>query len=155
MIIWLASYPKSGNTWLRSMIASYFYTNTGEFNFGLLNYIDQFPSFTHFRNYKDNFEKPESTSKYWIDVQRKINQDKKIKFLKTHNALLYLLTVTLFLGTKSVTAVTFFFLPVLRFFCCFFLWVSLWSLWCALGLALVAVFFVFRVGSLIFFKELD
>ena len=87
MIIWLASYPKSGNTWLRSMIASYFYTNTGEFNFGLLNYIDQFPSFNHFRNYKDNFEKPESTSKYWIDVQRKINQDKKIKFLKTHNAL--------------------------------------------------------------------
>ena len=34
-----------------------------------------------------DFEKPESTSKYWIDVQRKINQDKKIKFLKTHNAL--------------------------------------------------------------------
>ena len=87
MIIWLASYPKSGNTWLRSMIASYFYTNTGEFNFGLLNHIDQFPSFTHFRNYKDTFEKPESTSKYWIDAQRKINEDKKIKFFKTHNAL--------------------------------------------------------------------
>ena len=87
MIIWLASYPKSGNTWLRSMIASYFYTNTGEFNFELLNYIDQFPSFTHFRNYKDTFEKPESTSKYWIDAQRKINEDKKIKFFKTHNAL--------------------------------------------------------------------
>ena len=87
MIIWLASYPKSGNTWLRSMIASYFYTNTGEFNFGLLNHIDQFPSFTHFRNYKDTFEKPESTSKYWIDAQRKINENKKIKFFKTHNAL--------------------------------------------------------------------
>ena len=87
MIIWLASYPKSGNTWLRSMIASYFYTNTGEFNFELLNYIDQFPSFTHFRNYKDSFEKPESTSKYWLDAQRKINEDKKIKFFKTHNAL--------------------------------------------------------------------
>ena len=87
MIIWLASYPKSGNTWLRSMIASYFYTNTGEFNFGLLNYIDQFPSFTHFRNYEDSFKKPESTSKYWIEAQRNINQDNKIKFLKTHNAL--------------------------------------------------------------------
>lgn len=86
MIIWLASYPKSGNTWLRSMIASYFYTNTGEFNFGLLNNIDQFPSFTHFRNYSDSFEKPESTSKYWLDAQIKINQDKKIKFFKTHNA---------------------------------------------------------------------
>ena len=87
MIIWLASYPKSGNTWLRSMVASYFYTNTGEFDFSLLNYIDQFPSFDHFRDYEDTFKKPESTSKYWIDAQRKINQDKKIKFLKTHNAL--------------------------------------------------------------------
>ncbi len=87
MIIWLASYPKSGNTWLRSMIASYFYTKSGEFNFGLLNYIDQFPTFTHFRDYKDSFEKPESTSKYWLDAQSKINADKKIKFLKTHNAL--------------------------------------------------------------------
>ncbi len=87
MIIWLASYPKSGNTWLRSMIASYFYTSTGEFDFGLLNNIDQFPSFTHFRNYEDSFEKPESTSKYWLDAQIKINEDKKIKFFKTHNAL--------------------------------------------------------------------
>ena len=87
MIIWLASYPKSGNTWLRSMIASYFYSDNGEFNFELLNYIDQFPSFTHFRNYEDKFEKPESTSKYWLHAQRKINEDKKIKFLKTHNAL--------------------------------------------------------------------
>ena len=87
MIIWLASYPKSGNTWLRSMIASYFYTKTGEFNFALLNYIDQFPTFTHFRDYRDNFEKPESTSKYWLDAQKKINTDKKIKFLKTHIAL--------------------------------------------------------------------
>jgi len=69
------------------MIASYFYTKSGEFNFGLLNYIDQFPSFTHFRDYKDSFEKPESTSKYWLDAQSKINADNKIKFLKTHNAL--------------------------------------------------------------------
>ena len=69
------------------MIASYFYTKTGEFNFALLNYIDQFPTFTHFRDYRDSFEKPESTSKYWLDAQTKINTDKKIKFLKTHNAL--------------------------------------------------------------------
>ena len=87
MIIWLASYPKSGNTWLRSMIATYFYTNTGEFNFKLLNYIDQFPNYNDFRNYKDTFYKPESTSKYWLDVQKKINEKNKLTFLKTHNAL--------------------------------------------------------------------
>ena len=56
MIIWLASYPKSGNTWLRAMIASYFYTNDGIFNFNVLEQIDQFPSFTHFENYDNKFE---------------------------------------------------------------------------------------------------
>ena len=33
MIIWLASYPKSGNTWVRSMVASLLYTDDGFFNF--------------------------------------------------------------------------------------------------------------------------
>ena len=87
MIIWLASYPKSGNTWLRAMIASYFYTKDGIFNFDVLDQIDQFPSFTHFKNYSDKFEKPESTTKYWYDAQTKINKEKKVKFFKTHNAL--------------------------------------------------------------------
>ena len=62
MIIWLASYPKSGNTWLRAMIASYFYTNDGIFNFNVLEQIDQFPSFTHFENYNDKFERPAGLS---------------------------------------------------------------------------------------------
>ena len=87
MIIWLASYPKSGNTWLRSMLASYYYSQNGVFNFDALNHIDQFPSFAYFKNYKDKFERPEDTAKYWLDVQKKINEDKKIKFFKTHNAL--------------------------------------------------------------------
>ena len=87
MIIWLASYPKSGNTWLRSMLASYFYSQNGVFNFDLLNYIDQFPSFDYFKNYKDKFERPEDTAAYWLDAQKKINEDKKIKFFKTHTAL--------------------------------------------------------------------
>ena len=33
MIIWLASYPKSGNTLLRSILSSYFYSNDGIFTF--------------------------------------------------------------------------------------------------------------------------
>ena len=78
MIIWLASYPKSGNTWLRAMIASYFYTNDGIFNFNVLEQIDQFPSFTHFENYNDKFERPVSTSKYLFDAQTNINKDKKV-----------------------------------------------------------------------------
>ena len=44
MIIWIASYPKSGNTYLRSFISSYYYSKKGKFNFELLLNILQFPS---------------------------------------------------------------------------------------------------------------
>ena len=43
MIVWLASYPKSGNTLLRSILTSYFFSQNGDFNFELLNKIGQFP----------------------------------------------------------------------------------------------------------------
>ena len=87
MIIWLASYPKSGNTWLRSLIASYFYQKDSDFNFDLLNFIDQFPSVNYFKKYNDAFLQPESTAEYWIKEQESINEDKKLRFFKTHNAL--------------------------------------------------------------------
>ena len=87
MIIWLASYPKSGNTWLRSLISGYFYSKDGSFNFDLLKYIDQYPSSSYFEKYDDLFLKPESTSKYWLQEQVKINKDNELRFFKTHNAL--------------------------------------------------------------------
>ena len=87
MIIWLASYPKSGNTWLRSLLATYFFSNDGEFSFELLNKVDAYPSSRYFEKYEDSFSTPESTSKYWIAEQEKLNKDKKLKFLKTHNAM--------------------------------------------------------------------
>ena len=87
MIIWLASYPKSGNTWLRSLLATYFFSNNGEFNFELLSKIDAYPNAKYFEKYKDKFQTPESTSKYWLAEQKKINQDRKLKFFKTHNAM--------------------------------------------------------------------
>ena len=43
MIIWLASYPKSGNTWVRSIISSLLYSSDGDFNFDLIKKIKQFP----------------------------------------------------------------------------------------------------------------
>ena len=39
MIIWLASYPKSGNTWIRSLLSAYLYSDDGIFNFDLLKKI--------------------------------------------------------------------------------------------------------------------
>ena len=87
MIIWLASYPKSGNTWLRALISNYFFSNDGKFDFSLLNKIDSFPSEKFFKKYPDKFESPEDTSKYWIKEQEQINKYKKTYFFKTHNAL--------------------------------------------------------------------
>ena len=87
MIIGISSYPKSGNTWLRSLISNYFFSKDGSFSFELIKQIDSFPSSKFFRNYEDKFEKPEDTSKYWIKEQEKINSLNKIFFLKTHNAL--------------------------------------------------------------------
>ena len=39
MIIWIASYPKSGNTWIRAMLSAYLYSNNGNFSFDLLDNI--------------------------------------------------------------------------------------------------------------------
>ena len=41
-IIWVTSYPKSGNTWLRSILSSLCYSQDGKFNFNLLQYIKHF-----------------------------------------------------------------------------------------------------------------
>ena len=43
MIFWLASYPKSGNTWIRSFISTYYLTNSDTFEFSYLKNIMQFP----------------------------------------------------------------------------------------------------------------
>ena len=87
MIIWLSSYPKSGNTWLRSLLASYYFSKEGDFNFNLLKNIDQFPSYDYFKNYDKTFINPIDTAEFWIEEQKKINSNNKVKFFKTHNAL--------------------------------------------------------------------
>ena len=42
MIIWIASYPKSGNTWIRALIAYYFFSKEEKFSFDLLKHIPNF-----------------------------------------------------------------------------------------------------------------
>ncbi len=86
MIIWIASYPKSGNTWLRAMISTYYYSQDGTFDQSLLRQIDQFPTNKYFKDYKFDKNIPGDTCKFWIKAQEKVNLDKRIKFFKTHNA---------------------------------------------------------------------
>ena len=85
MIIWIASYPKSGNTWLRALISSYYYSNNGLFEKKLLNYTGQFPEKSHFKDFDYDQTKITGTCKFWIEAQNIINKEKKINFLKTHN----------------------------------------------------------------------
>ena len=86
MIFWIASYPKNGNTWLRSILSAYYFTNDGNFiNDKILKNIPQFPAKKYFSNFNYEKNNPISTSKLWIKAQEVINKDKKIKFFKTHN----------------------------------------------------------------------
>ena len=41
-IIWVTSYPKSGNTWLRSILSSLFFSEDGKFDFKSLQHIKHF-----------------------------------------------------------------------------------------------------------------
>ena len=85
MIIWISSYPKSGNTYLRSFLSSYYYSDDGKFDFDQLVNIHQFPSI------KFSKIKPiskEEASKYWIFNQNNFFDKNKLNLVKTHNCLL-------------------------------------------------------------------
>ena len=88
MIVWLASYPKSGNTLLRSLLSAYFYSKDGIFNFQLLKNIPYFPNKYFFENLNVNIKDDNDVIKNYINAQKKFIQNKKkIFFLKTHSCL--------------------------------------------------------------------
>jgi hypothetical protein len=84
MIIWIASYPKSGNTYVRSFLSAYYYSKNGKFDFDLLLNIQQFPSqrFTNYKSY--TFV---NAAENWINNQKFFFDKNKTYFLKTHNTL--------------------------------------------------------------------
>jgi hypothetical protein len=86
MIFWISSYPKSGNTWLRILLSSYYYTKDGFYDEAILKKIDQFPQKKFFNEFNYDPRIVTDTIKFWIKAQEKINQDKKLRFFKTHNA---------------------------------------------------------------------
>ena len=55
MIIWIASYPKSGNTWVRSLLSTFLYSDSGIFSFDLLSKIHQFPNKEYFKFFLKDF----------------------------------------------------------------------------------------------------
>ena len=89
MIIWLASYPKSGNTLVRSMLSGYLFSKDGKFNFELLNNIKKFPDFGVFRNLGVDTSDENEVVKKYIYIQEEINKrdGNTLRLLKTHAAL--------------------------------------------------------------------
>ena len=84
MIIWLASYPKSGNTYLRAFLSAYYFSKNGEFDFSQISNIDQFP---HEKFFKEKVNSIAEASKQWVPMQKEINKDRRIRFFKTHSFL--------------------------------------------------------------------
>ena len=66
-IIWIASYPKSGNTLIRAMLASFFYNKKRKFELEQLNFI---------RNYIE-----EDKFKILINSSKKVSNFKNLSFV--------------------------------------------------------------------------
>ncbi len=98
-IFWIASYPKSGNTLIRAIISSLFFSEGGEFDFNMLKNIPiiedtanlEFIKNTNLNDY-NNLDRLDTLSKYWIKMQSKKNLGFNGDFLfaKTHHALIKL-----------------------------------------------------------------
>ena len=73
MIIWIASYPKSGNTWVRALLSSYINSDDGTFKFDLLKNIPQFPSKKALQHFTNDFSDIKKVSDHWISAQDRIS----------------------------------------------------------------------------------
>ena len=87
MIIWLASYPKSGNTWLRFYILSLLMGKKTNLNLNHLKAIMAYPHSTQFEGLVSNLFDLDEIAKNWITSQKKVNSNKHLRFFKTHNML--------------------------------------------------------------------
>ena len=87
MIIWLASYPKSGNTWVRVLISNIINYEKIDFEnpFGFTDQIESYPNIKHFVSLDKDFNNPDDVVPNWIKTQNLLNLDNKIKIFKTHN----------------------------------------------------------------------
>ncbi len=87
MFVWLASYPKSGNTMVRALLSSYFFSKDGIFNFELIKNIKQFPNKALFIKNKIDTRNEKEVIKNYLKVQESFNIKNSIQFLKTHSYL--------------------------------------------------------------------
>jgi len=95
VIIWLASYPKSGNTWLRTILHQIIIKKNEEKNWlsSIHKLVDTYPKIQHFKDLNasliqgNDFKNKNEIIKNWDKSQKRLNSDKKLRILKTHNML--------------------------------------------------------------------
>jgi len=87
MFIWLASYPKSGNTLVRSLLSSYFFSKDGIYDFSLSENIKQFPTIKLFEDLGVDITNEKEVIANYIRVQQSFNKKESTQFLKTHSYL--------------------------------------------------------------------
>ena len=89
MIFWLASYPKSGNTWIRMFLRSYFLSSNQKFSLnekGMHDFeVSNFPTSELLKNANIDYSNFHNIAKNWVTLQDIINLNGKLNFLKTHN----------------------------------------------------------------------
>ena len=95
MIIWVASYPKSGNTLVRSIISALFFSKNGKFQLDQLKHTGQFERRDRLNLIKKineeeffNLDQLKILSKYWLTLQNKENMkiEKGFGFIKSHSS---------------------------------------------------------------------
>ena len=83
----LASYPKSGNTLVRTMLSAYLFSEDGIFNFELLRSIKQFPNKIVLDQMGIKLEDFNEIIKNSIKGQELYINRSSVGFCKTHNML--------------------------------------------------------------------
>ena len=90
-IVWITSYPKSGNTWMRYLLGNYFFNHNDKFDPNIISYLRKFHIDDKLLklDISEDFKKnPYNVSKYWIKSQENLKiLNGNVAFFKTHNAL--------------------------------------------------------------------
>ena len=86
MIIWIASYPKSGNTWIRLFLNSLIYSDNSSIDINDIK-IRLFPIRKDFESLSENINDVNELIRNCLYSQIRLNLDKSVKIFKSHNAL--------------------------------------------------------------------
>ena len=89
MIIWLASYPNSGNNFIRSLLSSYIFSKDGIYNEDLTQNIDEFPNNLLFKKLGVDTNNVDEMNKNYINSQKILNKKDSIMFLKTYSCFVH------------------------------------------------------------------